>query len=53
MSFMKLILKTQTSSRIVDEKGIVYVNDDEEKEDDCFKPSDLTNISMVEWMEEF
>ena len=47
----RLILKTKKSSHVLEESGTVYVADQEE--DDCFKPADLNDISMVDWTDEF
>ena len=49
----KLILKTQKSSRTVDESVTICVDDDNDEWDECFKPNDLNDISMIDWSDEF
>lgn len=49
----KLILKTQKSSRYFYENGTVYVNDDDDHEDNCSKPADQNDGAMIYWADDF
>ena len=45
----KLVLKTQNSSRTVVESVAICVDDDSDEWDECFNPSDLNDILMIDW----
>ena len=32
---------------------LFYVDDDDDDGDDCFKPADLNDVAMIDWMDEF
>ena len=49
----KLVLKSQKSSRTVDESVTICVDEDNDKWDECFKPCDLNDVTMIDWMNEF